>query len=76
MSLIFVSCVLFPPFVLKTKSGGIQAGLFSTASPAFIICVQPNLEPDPNDMTAAYMQILIHTVNCFLSPDASASFLT
>ena len=47
-----------------------QAGLFSAVSSAFIIDVQSKLEPDPNDMTAAYMRILIHAVNASLFPDA------
>ena len=53
--------------------GYTQAGLFSAVSSAFIIDVQSKLEPDPNDMTAAYMQILIHTVNGSLFPDANTS---
>jgi len=32
-----------------------QAGLFSTGSSAFIIDFQSELQPDSNDMTAAYM---------------------
>jgi len=38
-------------------------------SSAFIINVQSNLEPDPNDPTAAYMRILIHATNASLFPD-------
>ena len=49
---------------------GNQAGLFSAVSSAFVIDVQSKLEPDPNDMTAAYMKILIHAVNASLFPDA------
>ena len=37
---------------------GIQAGLFSAVSSAFVVDVQSKLEPDPNEMTAAYMRIL------------------
>ena len=47
-----------------------QAGLFSVVSSAFIIDVQSNLQPDPNDMTAAYMRVLIHVVDGSLYPDA------
>ena len=47
-----------------------QAGLFSAVSSAFVIDVQSKLEPDPNDMTAAYMKILINAVNGSLFPDA------
>lgn len=47
-----------------------QAGLFSAVSSAFIIDIQSKLEPDPNEMTAAYMRVLIHAVNGSLYPDA------
>ena len=68
-SLIFVSD-LVPTCSLGADSGGAQAGLFSAVSSAFIIDVQSKLQPDPNEMTAAYMQILIHAVNNSLFPDA------
>ena len=55
--------------MLGTESGGTQAGLFSAVSSAFIIDVQSKLEPDPNETTAAYMRILIHTMNNSLFPD-------
>lgn len=71
-SLIFVSR-LIPSSLLNTKSGGTQAGLFSAVSSAFIIDVQSKLEADPNEMTAAYMRILIHTMNGSLFPDADPS---
>ena len=68
-SLIFVSdSVLMCP--LSADSGSVQAGLFSAVSSAFIIDVQSKLQPDPNEMTAAYMQILIHAVNNSLFPGA------
>ena len=50
-----------------------QAGLFSAVSSAFVIDVQSKLEPNPNDMTAAYMKILIHATNASLFPDADPS---
>jgi len=53
-----------------------QAGLFSAVSSAFIIDVQSKLEPDPNETTAAYMRILIHTMNNSLFPDADPSSTT
>jgi hypothetical protein len=56
--------------MLNAESQGTQAGLFSAVSSAFIIDVQSKLEPDPNEMTAAYMRILIHAVNSSLFPDA------
>ncbi|KAF9789594.1 hypothetical protein BJ322DRAFT_1119443, partial [Thelephora terrestris] len=54
----------------------IFAGLFSAVSSAFIIDVQSNLQPDPNEMTAAYMRILIHNMNNSLFPDADPSSTT
>jgi hypothetical protein len=74
-SLIFVSR-LISILVLNAESGGTQAGLFSAVSSAFIIDVQSKLEPDPNEMTAAYMRILIHTMNNSLFPDADPSSTT
>ena len=53
-----------------------QAGLFSAVSSAFIIDVQSKLEPDPNETTAAYMQVLIHAVNGTLFPDADPNAVT
>ena len=38
--------------------------------------MQSKLEPDPNDTTAAYMQILIHAVNASLFPDADPKATT
>ena len=65
--------MLFPHFILGAESRGTQAGLFSAVSSAFVIDVQSKLEPDPNEMTAAYMRILIHTLNNSLFPDADPS---
>ena len=48
-----------------------QAGLFSAVSSAFVIDVQSKLEPDPNEMTVAYMQIFVHAVNSSLFPDVN-----
>ncbi|KAJ7484188.1 hypothetical protein FB451DRAFT_1028578, partial [Mycena latifolia] len=47
------------------------AGLFSAVSFAFIIQIQPELQPDPNDTNQALMRLLIHTVNAsiFSGPD-------
>ena len=53
-----------------------QAGLFSAVSSAFIIDVQSKLEPDSSDMTAAYMQILIHTANSSLFPDIDPNIIS
>ncbi|KAJ6599846.1 hypothetical protein DFH09DRAFT_626872 [Mycena vulgaris] len=41
----------------------IFAGLFSAVSSAFIIEIQPELQPDPNNMNQALMRLLIHTIN-------------
>ena len=45
-------------------------------SSAFIVDVQSNLEPDPNETVAAYMCILIHVVNDSLFPDADLNSIT
>ena len=71
-SLIFVSESLRTR-LFSAEPGGAQAGLFSAVSSAFIVNVQSKLEQDPNDMTAAYMRILIHAVNGSLFPDADPS---
>ncbi|KAJ6599880.1 hypothetical protein DFH09DRAFT_902049, partial [Mycena vulgaris] len=49
----------------------IFAGLFSAVTSAFIIQIQPELQPDPNDMNQALMRLLIHTINnsIFSGPD-------
>jgi len=62
--------------MLNAEHRGKQAGLFSAVNSAFVIDVQSKLEPDPNEMTAAYMQILIHTMNNSLFPDADPSSTT
>ncbi|KAF9643511.1 hypothetical protein BDM02DRAFT_3104311, partial [Thelephora ganbajun] len=54
----------------------IFAGLFSAVSSAFIIDVQSKLEPSSNDLTAAYLRILIHTMNNSLFPDEDPSSIT
>ncbi|KAJ7484177.1 hypothetical protein FB451DRAFT_1128290, partial [Mycena latifolia] len=47
------------------------AGLFSAVSSAFIIQIQPEFQPDPDDTNQALMRLLIHTVNSsiFSGPD-------
>jgi len=37
-----------------------QAGLFSAVTSAFVIQVQPGLQPDPNEETAALLRVLIY----------------
>ena len=65
-----------PPATRNIETGITQAGLFSAVSSAFIIDVQSNLQPDPNETTAAYMRILIHNMNNSLFPDADPSLVT
>lgn len=71
-SLIFVSSSLHNAVATDTKSHS-QAGLFSAVSSAFVIDIQSKLEPDPNQLTVAYMQVLLHTLNGTLHPDVSLS---
>ena len=40
-----------------------QAGLFSAVTSAFIVDINQQLRPDPNDETAALLRILIHTID-------------
>jgi hypothetical protein len=40
-----------------------QAGLFSAVASAFIIQVDSQLRPDPNDETAALLRVLIHKID-------------
>ncbi|KAF9644082.1 hypothetical protein BDM02DRAFT_3103154, partial [Thelephora ganbajun] len=41
----------------------IFAGLFSAVASAFIVQVQPQLQPDPNQETAALLRVLIHKID-------------
>ena len=69
--LIFKVSRSIPTLDGHTELGDSQAGPFSAVSSAFIIDVQPNfLQPDPDEMTAAYMRILIRAT---LFPDADPS---
>jgi hypothetical protein len=42
---------------------GVQAGLFSAVTSAFIIQVDSQLQPDPNDETAALLRVLIYKID-------------
>ncbi|KAJ7148142.1 hypothetical protein C8R43DRAFT_889164, partial [Mycena crocata] len=53
----------------------IFAGLFSAVSSAFIIQIQPELQPDPNEINQALMRILIHGSNSSLFPNAETAIL-
>jgi len=59
-TLIFVSFVWCLGMPVLTWS---QAGLFSAVTSAFIIDVQSQLRPDPNDETAALLRVLIHKID-------------
>ena len=74
-SLLFVSRPVPPP-TLSTDSMIPQAGLFSSVSAAFVTNIQPDLKPDPSEVTAAYMQLLIHTMNNSLFPHAGPDSIT
>ena len=50
--------------------------MFSAVSSTFIIDIRSELEPDPEEMAAAYMQILIHTTNNSLFPGADPNTAT
>ena len=45
------------------RLGRRQAGLFSAVTSAFIIEVNSQLQPDPNEETAALLRVLIHKVD-------------
>ena len=42
---------------------GCQAGLFSAVTSAFIIQIDSQLQPDPNDETAALLRVLIYKID-------------
>ena len=48
---------------MQMCSLGLQAGLFSAVTSAFIIQVQPQLQSDPNEETAALLRVLIHKID-------------
>ncbi|KAJ7249378.1 hypothetical protein C8J57DRAFT_688984 [Mycena rebaudengoi] len=50
----------------------IFAGLFSAVTSAFIIQIQPGLQPDPTDATLALIRLLIHNVDGSLFSDEQA----
>jgi hypothetical protein len=59
-TLVFVSFV--SSFGVHTLTGS-QAGLLSVLTSAFIIEVNSQLKPDPNDATAALLRVLIHKID-------------
>jgi len=54
---------------LGSRGRSLQAGFFSAVDSALITDVQSELEPEPNEMTAAHTQIFIHAVSGSLFPD-------
>jgi len=50
-----------------------QAGLFSAVTSAFIIQVHSQLQPDPNEETAALLRVLIHTADKTIFGDNAPS---
>ena len=52
---------------------GLQAGLFSTVTSAFIISIQPQLQPDTGEETVALLRVLIYkTDNTTFGKDVPA----
>ena len=50
-----------------------QAGLFSAVSSAFVIDVQSNLQPDPNEQSQAYLRAILLSLNPSIAPDENLS---
>ncbi|KAJ7484246.1 hypothetical protein FB451DRAFT_1435414, partial [Mycena latifolia] len=69
--LIFVRNILFLCRCSGKPIFPYQAGLFSAVSSAFIIQIQPELQPDSTATDQALIRLLIHTVNSsiFSRPD-------
>ena len=59
-TLIFVSCERCSGLRVLTQP---QAGLFSAITSAFILDVQPRLQPDTGEETAALLRVLIYKVD-------------
>ena len=49
----------------------LQAGLFSAVSSAFVIDVHSNLQPDPNEQSAALLRAILLTLNQSAIPGES-----
>ena len=50
-----------------------QAGLFSAVSSAFVVDVQSNLQPDPNEQSEAYLRAILLSLNPSIVPDEKPS---
>ena len=61
-TLIFV-CRLLLQSLSTARLTFSQAGLFSAVSSAFVIDVQPKLQPDPNEQSAAILRAILLTLN-------------
>ena len=59
-TLIFVSFVSHSDIGILTR---LQAGLFSAVTSAFILDVQPQLQPDTADETVALLRVLIYKID-------------
>ena len=66
-------CVIrhFHPHSLHSPHLFSQAGLFSAVSSAFVLDVQPKLEPDPNEQSAALLRAILLTLNQSAIPGES-----
>lgn len=65
-TLIFVSFVV--SFINLYRLPRSQAGLFSAVSSAFVIAVQPGLQPDPGERSEAYLRAILLSLNPSISP--------
>ena len=59
----------------RPSSNFLKAGLFSAVSSAFVIDVQSNLQPDPNQQTAILLRAILLTLNQSAIPGESPSLL-
>ena len=60
-TLIFVSSI--SQWLAVYTLTGLQAGLFSAVTSAFILDVQSQLQPDSGNETAALLRVLIHKID-------------
>ena len=56
------SCVIYHSLQLPSNPS-LQAGLFSAVSSAFVIAVQTNLQPDPNQQSVAILRLILLALN-------------
>ncbi|KAF9783407.1 hypothetical protein BJ322DRAFT_1008448, partial [Thelephora terrestris] len=65
-TLIFVSFVV--PFVDPLHLPGAQAGLFSAVSSAFVVAIQPELQPNAGQQSEAYLRAILLILKPSISP--------